>query len=612
MINNIPENWVYNSSMEMLYLFYQKTDELLSESTSDTYALPLHNSLTLIKEINEVFTLLNEYGMIEKYYIKYIPPIIEEFLKQTEDDYILKRILGERLSSIRTGFTEALTNYIHLEGWGDIFRQTCTLSKYLKAYENEIIHLITETSDKTKLLYCIQNYFVCLVRIGYSREYLYITTKKFFANTSKKINNPNQIKEFLKLLNCQGKRFDFLILMDIDSIEYMDRISDNLTLSKQISKIDVNKERKELCKDYIVEDIIKEYDREISRAKLHVKMAIVRFYDDALDPYSAAAKFSDYIRFLQTFVRYFKHFRSSKQVYRILYKADTGFYKEIKLSSKMLKRPYIAQEIIDLRIGNILNAKYMSYSAFKSITHAIEMHSEAFDSSGNISTLLKSFWTALETLFSNPIPNSPRDNVINSVLPIIQKTYILKILRTIYTQICQAISSQELENIGIVDFASFVKYFALFKEDSSEMKKIYNLLSNNPLLRSRLFTTRRTLASGKNIIQFLDRHKARIEWQLNRIYRIRNIATHLGSEIDGIDIAVNHLHNYFDFVVNYMLCKSENKDAIISTSTVVFEAKNDNRIHNELLKEDELLSENNYLSYLFGPDINLINYQFEY
>lgn len=611
MLCSIPENWTYGKSLEMLYLFYQKTDELLSTSTSDTYSLPRHNSLTLVREIADVLELLNRYDMLDDYYIRYIPPIIEEFLNQVEDDYILKRILGKRLFSIRAGFSEALKDYIHLRSWIDIFYQTCTFTKYLSTYRDEIIRLVTQTSDKTKLLYCISNYYVCLVNVGYSREYLYITGKRFFTSSTRKIENSGQIKDFFDLFTCHSKRFDFLILMNIDSIEYMDSISDNLTLSEHISKIDVNKERKELCKDYIVEDIIKEYDRKISQAKPHVKMAIVRFYDDALDPYSAASRFYDYIRFLQTFVRYFKHFYFSKQVYRILYKADNGYYTEIKLSGKMMKRPYIKQDIIDLRIGNILNAKYMGIDAFNSITHAIEMHSEAFDSSRNTATLLKSFWTALETLFSNPVPNSPRDNVINSVLPIIQKTYILKILRTIYTQLRDAIDFHELERIGVADFASFVKYFASFEEDSTEMKKIYNCLSDNPLLRSRLFMARRTLSSGKSIMQFLEAHRIRVEWQLKRIYRIRNITTHLGAEVEGIDIVVNHLHSYFDLVVNYMLCKSENGDAVMSTSAVVVEAKNDNRIYAELLKDDQPLSENNYINYLFGADTNLINYEFD-
>ena len=78
------------------------------------------------------------------------------------------------------------------------------------------------------------------------------------------------------------------------------------------------------------------------------------------------------------------------------------------------------------------------------------------------------------------------------------------------------------------------------------------------------------------------------------------------------EVAVNHLHNYFDFMINYMLCKSENGDRIVSTSAVVFESKNDLRIHMERLKKNESLSKENYYPLLFGPDHRLINYQFEF
>jgi len=72
------------------------------------------------------------------------------------------------------------------------------------------------------------------------------------------------------------------------------------------------------------------------------------------------------------------------------------------------------------------------------------------------------------------------------------------------------------------------------------------------------------------------------------------------------------LHNYFDYIVNYILCKSENNDFVSSISSIVFEAKNDNRIHLELLKGKSDLSSENYKELLFGPDKNLINYGFEH
>jgi len=611
MIYQIPENWDYNESLEMLYLFYQKADELLSENSPDTYSLPLHNSMTLLSEAEEIFDLLNEYGMLAEYYGKYIPPILEELLSKIESDYILKKMLGARLFSIRTGLTEAQKTSSHLKGWINLFKQACTSSQYRKAYSAEISHLVKNTKDKNKLLYSTTCYFTSLIRMGYSREYIYTMTKKFFFNKDKKINSLDQIDEYFNLFSCHYEEFTFLILMDVDSIEYMDSISDNLTVSRQIEHVDVPKERKELCKDYIAEDLIKTFDKKAHEANQKRKMAVVRFFDRAYDPYCSAEKFCDFIRFIQTFTRYFKHFHFTKQVYKIIYLASDGHYKEIKLPGKMNKRPFVEQERIDLRIRNILEAKSMGYDAFNAITQAIEMHSEAFDARST-AMLLRTFWTALETLFSNQTPNTSRENVVNSLIPIIQKTYILKNLRAVYAQLCSAIKNQQLSELGIATFEAFVLYFSEHSENSQEMKKIYAYLSTNPLLRTRLFTLRKNLSDGKSIAKFLETHKTRIEWQIKRLYRMRNIATHLGVEVSGTDIAANHLHNYFDYVVNYMLCKSENGDYVISTAAVVFEAKNDNQIYHELLKENKPLSKDNYLYYLFGPDSNLIKYQFEY
>lgn len=610
MIYHVPENWDYNESLEMLYLFYQKADELLSEVSPDTYSVPLHNSITLLEEVEETFDLLNEYGMLAEYYGKYIPPILEELLAQIESDYILKKILGSRLFSIRTGLEEAKKSHIHLKDWINAFNQACSFQKYRKAYVNEIVHLVKETKDKCKLLNCTARYFTCLIHTGYSREYMYTMTKKFFFNKRKQISRSDQIEEYFSLFDCTHQEFTFLILMDVDSIEYMDSISDNLKISRQIERVDVAKERKELCKDYIVEDLIKEFDRKLREADPKRKMAIVRFRDHSYDPYRSAEKFCDYIRFIQTFTRYFKHFYFTKQVYKIVYLASDGHYKEIKLPGKMHKRPYVQQKIIDSRIKNILQAKSMGIDAFVALTQAIEMHSEAFDARGT-TTLLRTFWTALETLFSNQTPNSLRENVANSLLPIIQKTYILKNIRAVHSQLCHAIEQQELKKLGIASFEEFVLYFSAHTESSVEMKTIYEHLSQNPLLRTRLFSLRKALADGEKITAFLDLHRTRIEWQIKRLYRMRNVATHLGVAISGMDIAANHLHNYFDYVVNYILCKSENEDYIVSISAVVFEAKNDNRIHIEMLKENRSLSANNYMTYLFGPDNNLVKYQFE-
>lgn len=609
MITTIPNNWKYDESLEMLFLFYQRADELLSETTADSFSLPLHNTITLLIEMDNVYALLKTYGLIDEYYGKYIPPIIDEFICQTENDYIFKKCVGERLDSIRTGFTEAKNSSTHLQSWIDVVIHLCSPAQYINEYTNEISHLLKETNDKSKLIYCETNYFVSLRQVGYSREHLYVETKRFFAGKTE-VSNVQQIHKYFSLFPCKMEQYEFLILMDIDSIEYMDSLGGTLTLSSQIKKIDVSKEREALSKYYPVKRMIQEYESRIKNPSAHEKIAIVRFTETAVDPYSAITDFSKYIEFLQTFVRYFKHFYFAKQLYKVLIKSNNN-YKEIKLPGKLQKRPFVEQSVIDRRIHCMLTAKAMGKDAFQSIGRAITMHAEAFDSR-SITTLLRTFWTALETLFSNPNPNTARDNVINSVLPIIQKTYILKVLRALYAQINETVPSEELGEIGIVSFPSFVQYYASFGPDSTELKRLYGLVGTNLLLRTRLYSYRKKVDCGDKIKELLETHGKRVEWQLKRLYRIRNIATHIGLEMPETEVAVNHLHNYFDFMINYMLCKSENGDRIVSTSAVVFESKNDLRIHMERLKKNESLSKENYYPLLFGPDHRLINYQFEF
>ena len=72
-----------------------------------------------------------------------------------------------------------------------------------------------------------------------------------------------------------------------------------------------------------------------------------------------------------------------------------------------------------------------------------------------------------------------------------------------------------------------------------------------------------------------------------------------------------NVHNYFDYIVNYNFCKIENGQYIQNISLLVFEAKNDNQIHDELLHKSEDINGESYLRILFGLDNNLILYNFE-
>lgn len=608
MVTQIPQNWRYTDDLEMLFLFYQCADELTSEHTSDTYIVPLHNALTLTYEMKRIYERLEEYQLLDSYYENYISVIIEEFLENLKDDKLLKGILGMRLESICSGFESAKKNPVLLERWINLVHQNCDMQKYINLYKKEIVSLVENTNQKRKLIECTKRLFSSLIFMGYSREYIYLMTKKYFNNYSIEISNKEQIRDYLKMFSCKKKQWEFLILIDLNSIEYLDSISDNLTISRNINKVNIDEEREKLIDDANVESLFKQYDTLFHNKSTHQKITIIKYESYSLDQFKAIEEFEDYVRFVQAFSIYFKHHKIFRQIFKVLLKNENGKYQEVKMPDRLLKRPYIKQEVIDYRIESILKAKGLSRSAFISLTEAIAMHSEALDSQ-DVNTLIKSLWTSLETLFSTLGSNEIKTGVIESALVIIQKTYILKLLRNIYSQISSIIAKDILIEIRIDNFNKFLEYFV--SNEAENMRDLYENLDNNLLLRTRVFELRKNLDDADKIRQCLDKHEHRIRWQLQRIYRTRNIATHLGMDMYYSDIIINHLHNYFDFIINYILCKICNGDYVCSVAAVVFEAKNDNSIQKEILKTKDKLSLDNYQQLIFGPDKNLIDYEFE-
>lgn len=142
MIDQVPNNWNYNDDLEMLFLFYQVSEEMLSDHSTDTYSLPLHNTYTLMIEISNIYYILKKHRIVEEYYTQYVPVIIDEFLDALEEDFVLKRILNKRLESIKTGLEEAKSNHKLLECWLDLFFQSCFPLHYLEKYKKEIEKLL--------------------------------------------------------------------------------------------------------------------------------------------------------------------------------------------------------------------------------------------------------------------------------------------------------------------------------------------------------------------------------------------------------------------------------------------------------------------------------------
>lgn len=613
MITNVPANWKYNESLEMLFLFYQRAEELLSVKTIDTYRLPAHNTMTLCIEIRSLFSALKSRNQLEEYYQKYICPVIDELIASIHEDALLKGKLSDRLDTILTGLDEAKKNSKQIIRWLDLIFQLCTPTQYYLMYKEEIVRLIMKGKNKNNLLFCEQVYFVCLKSIlGYSMEYMYTTTMRFFAN--EEIKDLAIIRKYLDIFSGKENRIDLFIVADCylrDLYEPALSFFESNYAFEGMQEVNEKEIAKIANYHSAVDAFYREYQNQrFNRGRTSVQMLKVTIC--CLDPYCARDIVNDAFYLLHCFEGYFKHKENAKVIFDCVCRDENGRYFPIKKSRVLSIRPYVDEETILSRVKLIWNEKHMSRSAFSSIIHALTLHDEAV-SAKDENVILRTFWTATETLFAMPEFSVDRDNVIYSLMYIIQKTYILKLLRYIYNEIVSCIGIKVLNSeFGITDFSSFLDYFSNYAADAPEMKTLYSKFGNNLLLRTRVYTLRKQLDDGKKILEMLQKHERKILWQLQRIYRARNLSTHAGITVDNVTYLINNLHNYFDYALNFMICKCENGDYVASVGTVVFEAKTDYRIYLELLKKGDKLAGSNNRDLLFGPDKRLISYNFEF
>ena len=617
MITTIPSFWNYSKELETLFFFFQRSEEMLSKFTVDTYHVKMHNTLTLCEEALLIYYQLDSLKIIDDYYSKYICNILDELLYSIQNDEVIKQLLGKRLSSVTTGIKTAKDNPTVMKRWIEALLDYCPSNKYIELNKQIICNSVMNNVNKHELLKAMDQYYSQIIAKGYSEEYIYRRAKDFFAygigkDEKIEIKDPLIIKDYLDLFDFNDNEYEFIILIDDKVINYYSELNisgfkdftENIAYLEDddIIKLGKNKTGQELVSRY--------YEKQ----KTNENIKIIKYTTSRIDYISALNELDSFLNFIRSFESYFKHHTYYFNMYMAILKTKKANgqtdYVRVDERDALQKRPYISQEKIDKRIKTILNS-HGYFRVWSRIVAVIDIHHEAVKID-NKTAVFRDFWVALESIFLNPKSSKTKNNTISSTINIVQKTYILKRLRTVYHMIIESTTDEARHNNDVETFEKFVLFFSKYNYDSDEMKKLYGELENNPLLRFRLYELRKSLSSGKKVLSLLDEHHKIVSWQINRLYRIRNISTHLGYEFPNIESALYNLHNYLDYVVNYIICCWENGKHTKSISQLVFEIQTDNQLFRELLKCSDSLCEENYLDLLFGGDSDLIHYEFEF
>lgn len=210
-----------------------------------------------------------------------------------------------------------------------------------------------------------------------------------------------------------------------------------------------------------------------------------------------------------------------------------------------------ALETLDMVSGNRLEDRLLS---------ALELHSLSFTAS-EPRTKFINLWSALECLAGCCDKTSVIERVIELVVPLLIWRRVDKVVRYAAIETQQFAGSVEKFEFGTGFPRSSEKFvhpwdmlLTLCKpKDHPDIVQLLNFTSKHPLLVYRLYRLWGEFSDATKLQRSLARSRRRIEWQLWRIYRARNLLVHDGQDIPLLNPLLDQLRYYSSVVLQRII-----------------------------------------------------------
>lgn len=614
MIHKPMRQFLYSDKTSNMFLFYQSLTEKLFDFSPDSYKVTTHNTHTLIVEAYNTFLFLKQDGSVDRFFDQYMGDIIEEILFSIRNDAIAKNLLGKRLEKyvslleqVKSDPTPQNRINIFDANIRNILHQFGNKT-YYDAIVKQLISNISGTKHQKEIIKLTNDYLSELQYLGYSKQHIYNVVIHWFKQ---KIDDSTNIQEFFNLFTFKRVEWDLLVFTNKKLFNYYQTQISQVIIADEI-KVDIfpDEEFEMLLRKDTAFSWMKPICENSGAVLCEFELINIKIMD--YDPYSACIKWDKYYRRINDLVTVFDN--ESKIGYHQIACLNYEYKKTIAIKKPMEKRLRIYGQDYAEKTVAVLKRMKMSNKMFHTFLKMLSFHGDALGQNVDDKYIILMLWTALEALF---VENSDRTEkstaVKNSLIELIQRTYIIKSIKYLQNDLIHHLKSYNnsslIHKYALDDVNKFLEM--LFDDPKSpRINEICATLNSNPLLRTRIFTAATELfVSAESVSINLALHKQKITWQISRIYRMRNFIVHTGKTMPFVGDLVEHLHNYLDYVINYIVCKIENDEVILDIKDVVTEIKMDNELHATYLSKHK--GENtsqNIQEILFGASTNVVSY----
>jgi len=556
-----PNKWSKDFDYDGLLYFAQRLEEMLFHYSIDIYKAPILNTNQLIIEYLETGNKV-EQGKVKESNLDYI---LEEFKDTFQNDIVLKKYWGQQniervLSAINTSTKVdqlKLMDYLqHIFGGGKYY-QWCV--EYLK-------FIIPQQKEKKKIEKAIKCFLPELICRGYTSEYVYTYTQRFFFKN--KVDSMSSLNVFLEHFSFTNK--DFKVYFGVSDI--IVNFKDILTKMLKINfEDDGNFNRLKLPKDFLT---------------VYIKIK-------ALDYYSAIRKAYEKFNLFLKFYKFISH-KNRSLIYKIgmTFEINEGAFNVLAAvplgynSIEELDIPTAGDFAETLVTTLLVNAK----KEFKILQKAIDLHNTAL-SNREYETGFLNLWSVIEVLCIPMQNDSKIKEVIKILVPILQKDYLVSLFSDLRAKISQVLEKEDyltlLKSVSQdLDEQEKIACFVLLQEYEPLRSTYYSKLTNYPVLRSRIHEISNSGKSKKTIFQITEKYKERVTWHIRRIYRVRNGIVHSGDTPNNIKAIGEHLHSYVDSLMYEIIIKLSTQKELASIDNVLIDTNFEIQQFYEVFRRD--------------------------
>lgn len=544
--------WDYKEELEGLLFFAQRLDELLFDYTLDTYKPSALNSSFLCREALQLIAEIDK-NIIDKANLKHIleeldcslrtDEVAKELIQLETSDYVLKNDI-ENISLIK----------IRLELLQNCIRPHKYLKKTISLLKDSI-----KNNHKKRIDFLSKTFITTLVNFGYHQTYIHKTSLEFFFyDTKTRISDLNCLDIFFDNFNLKKSKYEVIfrvsnLISEIkDSCEIFN-ISISETLPKHLSRTKKSLFKKRPDDIFLTIENIEVFDQ-----------------------YTARELSERLLNKIKSFFVLFHHKKGVKwhEEALVICRAQGKEFLLFRPIGPMKKGFDLKAEKAAKELNNFINNFRVTGLSFEKIDRVIDFHGLAISNQTPENQLIN-LWTSIETIIPSHPSRSKITNIINSLTPFLILDYTNRLLsrltsdlilwnRPTVTKIFKKIPKSK----GLSPIEKTAILISL-QETKDLRDELYAKLNDFSLLRNRVYTLSQILSDPKKIEDILSIHQTKIEWQIRRIYRTRNLIIHSGRTPHYTNILIENAHTYLDQFLEAVLHYSINESSINSIEQAV-------------------------------------------